>query len=122
MVGELINPDMLRAKCFVDGGLTEQELTLETVQALLNAGPWGSGFPEPTFCDEFDLVSQRVVGEQHLKLVLRKDTRLVDAIAFRQSPLAQPVSRVRVVYRPTRNDYGNTATLQLIVEYVEPLA
>ena len=122
VVGELINPDMLRAKCFVDGGLTEQELTLETVQALLNAGPWGSGFPEPTFCDEFDLVSQRVVGEQHLKLVLRKDTRLVDAIAFRQSPLAQPVSRVRVVYRPTRNDYGNTTTLQLIVEYVEPLA
>ena len=122
VVSELIDEDTLRAKCFVDGGLTEQELTLETVHTLFAAGPWGSGFPEPTFCDDFELVSQRVVGAQHLKLVLRKETRLVDAIAFRQPPLDQRIKRLRVVYRPARNDYGNTPTLQLIVEYVEPLA
>lgn len=122
VVSELIDEDTLRAKCFVDGGLTEQELTLETVHTLFAAGPWGSGFPEPTFCDDFEFVSQRVVGAQHLKLVLRKETRLVDAIAFRQPPLDQRIKRLRVVYRPARNDYGNTPTLQLIVEYVEPLA
>ena len=122
VVSELIDEDTLRAKCFVDGGLTEQELTLETVHTLFAAGPWGSGFPEPTFCDDFELVSQRVVGAQHLKLVLRKETRLVDAIAFRQPLLDQRIKSLRVVYRPARNDYGNTPTLQLIVEYVEPLA
>tara|TARA_B100000900_G_scaffold145575_1_gene123363 strand:- start:2278 stop:3984 length:1707 start_codon:yes stop_codon:yes gene_type:complete len=122
VVSELIDEDTLRAKCFVDGGLTEQELTLETVHTLFAAGPWGSGFPEPTFCDDFELVSQRVVGAQHLKMVLRKETRLVDAIAFRQPLLDQAIKRLRVVYRPARNDYGITPTLQLIVEYVEPLA
>ena len=39
------------------------------------------------FCDEFEVISQRVVGEVHLKLVLRMGERLVDAIAFRQAPL-----------------------------------
>ena len=122
VVAELVSEDALSAKCFVDGGLSEQELSLDTVQSLFNAGPWGNGFPEPAFCDDFELISQRVVGEQHLKLVLRKDTRLIDAIAFRQPALAQETKRLRAVYRPARNDYGNTATLQLIVEYVEPLA
>ena len=122
VVAELVSEDALSAKCFVDGGLSEQELTLDTVQSLFNAGPWGNGFPEPAFCDDFELISQRVVGEQHLKLVLRKEARLIDAIAFRQPALAQETKRLRVVYRPARNDYGNTPTLQLIVEYVEPLA
>ena len=65
---------------------------------------------------------RRVVGAQHLKLVLRKGRRLIDAIAFRQPPIDPAVQELRVVYRPARNDYGNTATLQLIVEYIEPLA
>ena len=82
----------------------------------------GRGTREPAFCDDFELISQRVVGEQHLKLVLRKEARLIDAIAFRQPPLAQETKRLRLVYCPARNDYGNTATLQLIVEYIEPLA
>ena len=122
VVAELLSEDALSAKCFVDGGLSAQELTLETVHTLFNAGPWGNGFPEPAFCDDFDLISQRVVGAQHLKLVLRKGRRLIDAIAFRQPPIDPAVQELRVVYRPARNDYGNTPTLQLIVEYIEPLA
>lgn len=122
MVADSVNADMLSAKCVTDGELAEQQLTLDTVQTLASAGPWGNGFPEPTFCDEFDIISQRVVGAVHLKLVLRLGERLVDAIAFRQAPLAAGITRIRVVYRPARNDYGHTPTLQLVVEYIEPLA
>lgn len=121
-VAELVDDETLSAKCVTDGALAEQQLTLETVQALNSAGPWGNGFPEPAFCDEFEVISQRVVGEVHLKLVLRMGERLVDAIAFRQAPLDADVRQLRVVYRPSRNDYGQTPTLQLIVEYIEPLA
>ena len=52
------------------------------------------------------MISQRVVGEVHLKLVLRMGERLVDAIAFRQAQLDADVRQLRVVYRPSRNDYG----------------
>jgi hypothetical protein len=43
-------------------------------RCLAEAGPWGQAFPEPLFHGEFELVSQRVVGEDHLKLVVRSAT------------------------------------------------
>ena len=90
-------------------------------RALAAAGPWGQHFPEPLFHDEFELVNQRVVGERHLKLVLKKDDRLFDAIAFQQSALGD-VQRVTAAYKLQENDYRNTVTLQLVVEHLTALA
>ena len=66
-----------------DGELALDEMTLDMAHLLADAGPWGQQFPEPLFHDQFELVSQRVVGERHLKMVLKKGDRLFDAIAFR---------------------------------------
>jgi single-stranded-DNA-specific exonuclease len=103
-----------------DGELSTAELSLEMARCLAEAGPWGQGFPEPQFHGEFELVSQRVVGEDHLKLVVRHEDRLVDAIAFRQRPIAD-TRRLRLVYRLAENDYGGRSTLQLVVEHLQPL-
>jgi single-stranded-DNA-specific exonuclease len=72
------------------------------------------------FHGDFDIVHQRVVGERHLKLSLRKDARVIDAIAFNQEPLPG-TKRARVVYRLARNDYRDRATLQLVVEHIETI-
>ncbi len=117
-----VTPDMLDAVMLVDGALAAQELNLQTVARLSAAGPWGNGFPEPQFSGEFTLVSQRVVGQDHLKLVLSYDGQLIDAIAFRQPPLSEPVARVNVVYKPALNDYGGQQTLQLMVEFIEAVS
>ncbi|MGA1677687.1 MAG: single-stranded-DNA-specific exonuclease RecJ, partial [Pseudomonadales bacterium] len=95
-----------------DGSLSDDELTLATARLLRDAGPWGQGFPPPLFHDTFDVVSQRVVGQQHLRLVLRRGRRVVDAIAFRQPPLPDARS-LAIVYRPDENDFGDPPTLQL---------
>lgn len=117
-----VTPDMLDAVMLVDGALAAQELNLQTVARLSAAGPWGNGFPEPQFSGEFTLVSQRVVGQDHLKLVLSYDGQLMDAIAFRQPPLKEPVQQVSVVYKPALNDYGGQQTLQLMVEFIEAVS
>lgn len=104
-----------------DGPLTVEEMTLEMAQLLAEGGPWGQQFPEPAFHDRFEIVSQRVVGEHHLKLVLKKDDRVFDAIAFRQAPLGDAV-RVEAVYRLEANEYRDRVTLQLVVEHLAPLA
>jgi single-stranded-DNA-specific exonuclease len=104
-----------------DGSLAEAELCLEVARTLSQAGPWGQGFPEPLFHDEFELISQRVVGEQHLKLVVRQGRRVVDAIAFGQPPL-EDVERLRLVYRLSENTWGDRPTLQLVVEHLSALA
>ncbi len=97
-----------------DGGLRGADLLLENARLIAEHGPWGQGFEEPLFHDEFDVVMQRVVGERHLKLALKREGRVADAIAFDQAPVEGP--RVRAAYRLGVNDYRDAETLQLVIE------
>ena len=100
-----------------DGELGAEDLTVANARAVVAHGPWGAGFPEPAFHGEFDVVNERVVGQRHLRMVLRRDGRVTDAIAFNQDPVA--ARRVRAVYRLGVNDRADVETLQLQVERLE---
>ncbi len=117
-----VTQDMLDAVLLTDGSLNQEQLNLQTVATLADAGPWGNGFAEPLFAGEFTLVNQRVVGQDHLKLVLGFNDQLIDAIAFRQKPLDGQPKQVNVVYKPALNDYAGQQTLQLMVEYIEAMS
>jgi single-stranded-DNA-specific exonuclease len=119
-VRERLPASALSRRILTDGELTPAELDLEFARELSRASPWGAGFPEPCFHGEFDLISERVVGQAHLKLVLRAEDRLLDAIAFRQGPTG--AKRVRAVYQLAENDYRSHCTLQLVVEHLQALA
>ena len=54
-----------------DGPLPVASLNLNFARSLRNAGPWGSAFPEPIWSGDFNIVEQRIVGENHLKLRVR---------------------------------------------------
>jgi len=120
-VQRLLPPTALERRIETDGSLDDAELTLATARLLKEGGPWGQAFPEPSFHDEFEFVSQRVVGQTHLKLVVRRGRRVLDAIAFRQPPL-RDARRLQLVYRLAENDYGDPPTLQLVVEHLRVLA
>ncbi len=111
--------EALQGRLETDGELEADELTLDNAQRVAEAGPWGQAFPEPMFHGDFDLVSQRVVGKEHLKLVLKRADRLVGAIAFRQKPI-RDCQRVRLAYALEVNDYRDPA-LELRVAQIEPL-
>jgi len=105
-----------------DGVLPDVALSLSFAQALRNAGPWGSGFPEPTWNGDFELVEQRTVGESHLKMRLKAvdGNNVIDAIAFNQ---AGPAYRgvVQLAYRLDVNEWRGRETPQLIVEQIAAL-
>ncbi|MDE0350745.1 MAG: DHHA1 domain-containing protein, partial [Gammaproteobacteria bacterium] len=109
----------LRNVRVTDGDLPGAELTLENALLVADHGPWGAGFEEPVFHGEFEVVHERVVGERHLKLVLKRGERVADAIAFDQEPLG--AGRVRALYRLGVNDYREMETLQLVVSDIEPV-
>ncbi|MCZ6640966.1 MAG: single-stranded-DNA-specific exonuclease RecJ [Gammaproteobacteria bacterium] len=121
-VRRVLPQEALSQVILTDGGLLEEDMNLEMAERLENAGPWGQGFPEPLFHDQFTLVTQRVVGEHHLKMVLKRGDKLFDAIAFRHPPLGGEVTRVDAVYRLNENDYRDRQTLQLVVEHLAVLA
>ena len=83
-VSHHLSDDDLQGKVVSDGELTPDDMSLPVAELLREAGPWGQGFPEPLFDGWFEIVSQRVVGEKHLKLGLRLpgSTKTMDAIAF----------------------------------------
>ena len=100
-----------------DGELDAVDLVLDNARLIRDYGPWGKDFEEPAFYGEFDVVAQRVVGERHLKLILKHEDRVADAIAFNCEPVTG--KRVRAVYRLAVNDFGDADTLQLEVDELE---
>jgi len=119
-VSEQLDAAALEQRVWSDGSLAVAELDLDNAQQLASAGPWGQGFPEPLFHGDFELVSQRVVGEAHLKMVLGLGGSVFDAIKFRQSALPG-TSRVRVAYHLSVNEYRDRRSLQLLVEHLMAL-
>ncbi len=119
--------EKIRDEIVTDSGLTEKELAINFAYALRNAGPWGQGFPEPLFDDTFEVVAHRIVGENHLKLVLRKqfETEVieVDAIYFRCPQQVQVNSgdQVHLVYKIDINEFRGNVSLQLLIEQLEIL-
>ena len=111
--------EALQGRLETDGELDADELTLDNALRLAEGGPWGQAFPEPLFHGDFDLVSQRVVGKEHLKLVVKRQDRLIGAIAFRQKPI-KDCHRVRLAYALEVNDYRDLA-LELRVAQIEAL-
>jgi single-stranded-DNA-specific exonuclease len=106
-----------------DGELASDELNLEFAEVLREAGPWGQAFPEPVFDGVFEIVSRRIVGDRHLKMVVRpvSGQQCVDAIAFNALDQAWPqdAQTVRLAYRLDVNEFRGARTAQLIVEHME---
>ena len=115
-VRAMLDPALLTRTIETDGSLPEDAATIATVRAL-DAQVWGQGFAAPLFADTFDIGSQRIVKEKHLKLALRKGKRTFDAIWFNN--IATLPDRAHVVYRIVADSYNGNTRLQLIVEHAE---
>jgi len=117
-----LHADMLTGYVLSDGELDGQNLTREVAELLRAAGPWGQGFPEPTFDGVFTVLERRIVGQRHLKLDLRaRDTATtISAIAFNRADFeCAPRDTLRLVYRLDVDDYGSRRSIQLVVEHLE---
>jgi single-stranded-DNA-specific exonuclease len=118
-----LHEDDLTGRLLSDGALAVEEFHLELARALRNAGPWGQHFPEPLFHGVFQLVQQRVVGERHLKVVLKSECGAVqlDGIAFGIDRDVWPNPTVRWVelaYKLDVNEYRGQETVQLMIAHI----
>ncbi|MCK8122123.1 MULTISPECIES: single-stranded-DNA-specific exonuclease RecJ [Pseudoalteromonas] len=122
-VSAQLSEESKRCIVFTDGELPNDCFTMEFAQLLKQSGPWGQQFPEPVFEHTFELIQQRIVGEKHLKLVLKHQSgRLVDAIAFGIDVKEWPDTEarfVKVAYQLDINEFRGKFSLQLIVRELE---
>ena len=112
---DLLNEADLQALMETDGSLDAKDMTLQTA-LILASQVWGQGFPQPVFCDDFKVISQRIVGQKHLKLILEKEEKRIDAIYFNCQDSLNP--EIRAAYALESNEYNNLQTVQLVIKYI----
>ena len=112
VASEWLDAATLSRTLLTDGALGSEYFSAETVRAL-DAQVWGSAFEPPLFCDEVEVLSQRIVGERHLKLNLRHAGVPRDAIWFGRVEPVPP--RARLAYRLDLNEYNGRERVQMVV-------
>ena len=124
VVKSLITEADLEAWLEVDGQLNPDEMTFETAQQL-ESQVWGQGFAPPLFYDDFEVVNQRLLGEKHLKLTLKKvsdhtaeqrSVEPIDAIYFNQAEFV--ASHIQAAYQLQTNVYNGAKKVQLNIRHV----
>jgi len=117
-VRSLLSPAELELQLETDGPLEPDELTFDLARTL-SEHVWGQGFPEPRFFDAFDVVDQRIVGDEHLKLRLRRAGRAYEAMVFGDTECLP--DRVQALYRVGVNEFNGTFAVQLTLHHWRPL-
>lgn len=113
---ELFEPEVL-----TDGELEPGDFNLGLASELRLAGPWGQGFGEPVFDNDFILQSWRLVGGRHWRMTLspRGSEQSVEAMQFNVDPGAMPTKQFRAAFQLDINEWNGRETLQLILRHVE---
>jgi single-stranded-DNA-specific exonuclease len=121
VAAEWLDAATLARKLATDGPLDAQWFEPATVRSL-DHEVWGQAFEAPVFCDDFEVLSQRLVGDpargQHLKLGLRQGSAVSgavrDAIWFGHD---QPIpDRARLAYRLSVDSYQGRERVQIVVQ------
>jgi len=113
VASEWLDAATLARRLRTDGPLALEWFNPKTV-ALLDEQVWGQGFEPPLFCDEVQVVQQRLLAEKHLKLRVRHAGTLRDAIWFGH---AEPVAEtVRLAYRLSLDEWNGEMRVQMVVE------
>ncbi|WP_369587028.1 single-stranded-DNA-specific exonuclease RecJ [Kingella oralis] len=118
IVRSQVNEDTLSQTFLTDGSLKASDITLANAQ-IINAQIWGQGFPPPSFADTFQVLRQQSMGadKKHTKAWLAKEGQEFEAMFWRcEDTLPRDI---RVVYRPTVNEWRGNTELQLYVDYWE---
>jgi single-stranded-DNA-specific exonuclease len=117
VASQQLTPADLEQMIETDGRLDAADHTLDAAHAI-DRGIWGQGFAAPAFHGEFAVAEQRVVGERHLKLKLRRDRQVLDAMLFfHADPLP---ATVNAVYQLGVNEYNGQQSVQLTLRHWTP--
>jgi single-stranded-DNA-specific exonuclease len=113
---EQLDEATLTRQLQTDGPLPAASRSADVVDAL-HREVWGQGFAPPTFSEEVEVVSQRLVGEKHLALKLKHQGQPVDGIWFGHTQ-ALP-ARVTLAFRLDAEEWQGNRRVRFLVEGAE---
>ncbi|OTA17177.1 single-stranded-DNA-specific exonuclease RecJ [Xenorhabdus vietnamensis] len=125
LVADWLDIAQLEGIVWSDGELALGELSLEVAEILRDGGPWGQAFAEPVFDGKFKLLQQRIVGGNHLKVMLEplNGGPMLDGIAFNIDVSRWPDNSVKIVelaYKLDINEFRGNRDVQLLIQHIWP--
>ncbi len=113
---EWLDAATLLRRIETDGPLAAEYRRTDVVDTL-HKEVWGQGFAAPTFSEEVEVVSQRLVGEKHLSLKLKHQGQPVDGIWFGHTePLP---ARVTLAFRLDADEWQGVRRVRFLVDAAE---
>ncbi len=116
VASEWLDAATLMRRIATDGPLAAEYRRTDIVDTL-HKEVWGQGFAAPTFSEEVEVVSQRLVAEKHLALKLKHQGQSVDGIWFGHTePLP---ARVKLAFRLDADEWQGVRRVRFLVEAAE---
>ncbi|MES2243555.1 MAG: single-stranded-DNA-specific exonuclease RecJ [Pseudomonadota bacterium] len=113
---EWLDAATLLRRLDTDGPLAPEYRRADLVDTL-HKEVWGQGFAAPTFSEEVEVISQRLVGEKHLSLKLKHQGQPVDGIWFGHTESLP--ARVKLAFRLDADEWQGIKRVRFLVEAAE---
>ncbi|MDO8457489.1 MAG: single-stranded-DNA-specific exonuclease RecJ [Burkholderiaceae bacterium] len=116
VAAEWLDDESLTRTIATDGALDPNYLRVDLVD-MLHREVWGQGFAAPTFSEEVEVLSQRIVGQNHLSLKLKHQGQPIDGIWFGHTE--QLPAKVKLAFRLDAEEWNGRRTIKFLIEGVE---
>ncbi len=116
VAAEWLDSEALTRTITTDGALDPNYLRLDLID-MLEREVWGQGFAAPTFSEEVEVLSQRIVGQNHLSLKLKHQGQPIDAMWFGHTEQLPP--KVKLAFRLDAAEWNGRRTIKFLIEGVE---
>lgn len=105
----------------IDVEINASELDLSLIEALHELEPFGEGNPSPVFVlpNVYMLEPPRIVGGNHLKLLVSDRTKTLSAIGFNLGDMAPDLFRcykrnpIHIVFEPIVSEWNNQSRVEM---------
>ena len=116
VAAEWLDDEALTRTIATDGPVDPNYLRVDLID-MLDREVWGQGFAAPTFSEEVEVLSQRIVGQNHLSLKLKHQGQPMDGMWFGHTEQLPP--RVKLAFRLDAAEWNGRRTVKFLIEGVE---
>jgi single-stranded-DNA-specific exonuclease len=116
VAAEWLDDESLTRTIATDGPVDPNYLRVDLID-MLDREVWGQGFAAPTFSEEVEVLSQRIVGQNHLSLKLKHQGQPMDGMWFGHTEQLPP--RVKLAFRLDAAEWNGRRTIKFLIEGVE---
>ncbi len=105
----------LQSEISIDAVADPREISTRLIEELDLLKPFGCGNPEPVLkLENASIVNRRIVGVNHLKMLLKTPAGNFDSIGFELGKmLPQEAKNISLAFVPRLNDWNGALNLQL---------